>query len=51
MAAAAADYENIADVVIRSDLTYNAGSWVALAETMSAVLKPEGIVIYPREVM
>jgi predicted nicotinamide N-methyase len=43
---AAADYGDSADVVIGSDLTYNSGSWMALAETMSAILKPEGIVIY-----
>lgn len=43
---AAVDYENFADVIIGSDLTYNSGSWVALAETMSIILKPEGIVIY-----
>jgi predicted nicotinamide N-methyase len=43
---AAVDYENSADVVIGSDLTYNSGSWVALAETMSIILKPGGIVIY-----
>jgi predicted nicotinamide N-methyase len=43
---AAVDYENFADVIIGSDLTYNSGSWVALAETMSIILKPEGVVIY-----
>eukprot|EP00571_Detonula_confervacea_P011052 CAMPEP_0172305618 /NCGR_PEP_ID=MMETSP1058-20130122/6866_1 /TAXON_ID=83371 /ORGANISM="Detonula confervacea, Strain CCMP 353" /LENGTH=444 /DNA_ID=CAMNT_0013017263 /DNA_START=20 /DNA_END=1354 /DNA_ORIENTATION=+ len=42
----ATDYENNADIIIGSDLTYNSGSWVALAETMSTILKPEGIVIY-----
>ena len=42
----AMDYENCADIVIGSDLTYNSGSWLALAETMSIILKPEGIVIY-----
>jgi predicted nicotinamide N-methyase len=43
---AAMDYENCADIVIGSDLTYNSGSWLALAETMSTILKPEGIVVY-----
>ena len=42
----ATEYENRADVIIGSDLTYNSGSWVALAETMSTLLKNEGIVIY-----
>jgi len=40
----ATEYE--ADVIVGSDLTYNSGSWVALAETMSAILRPGGIVIY-----
>jgi len=42
----ATEYESYADVVIGSDLTYNSGSWLALAETMVTVLKPGGIVIY-----
>jgi len=42
----ASEFENAADVVIGSDLTYNSGSWVALAETMSTVFKPGGIVVY-----
>ena len=40
------EYESVADVIIGSDLTYNSGSWLALAETMSTVLKPGGVVIY-----
>jgi SAM-dependent methyltransferase len=43
---AAADYEDSADVVVGSDLTYNSGSWRLLAETMAAVLKPDGRVLY-----
>lgn len=42
----ATEYESSADVIIGSDLTYNSGSWVVLAETMSTILKPEGILIY-----
>lgn len=42
----AADYYDAADVVIGSDLTYNSGAWKALAETLEAVLKPDGICIY-----
>ena len=42
----ATEYESSADIVVGSDLTYNSGSWVQLAETMDTVLKPEGIVIY-----
>ena len=42
----ATEYENTADIVIGSDLTYNSGSWVVLAETMPTILKPNGIVIY-----
>ncbi len=41
----ASEYENAADVVVGSDLTYNSGLWVALAKTMSAVLKPGGYVV------
>lgn len=40
------EYENRADVLLGSDLTYNSGSWVALAETMATVLKPDGVVVY-----
>eukprot|EP00558_Chaetoceros_sp_UNC1202_P004831 CAMPEP_0197244350 /NCGR_PEP_ID=MMETSP1429-20130617/9498_1 /TAXON_ID=49237 /ORGANISM="Chaetoceros sp., Strain UNC1202" /LENGTH=310 /DNA_ID=CAMNT_0042704697 /DNA_START=157 /DNA_END=1089 /DNA_ORIENTATION=- len=42
----AADYYDAADVIIGSDLTYNSGSWGLLAETLDAVLKPNGIVLY-----
>jgi len=42
----AADYFDSADVVLGSDLTYNSGSWRVLAETLSAVLKPDGYVLY-----
>jgi len=42
----ATEYESTADIVIGSDLTYNSGSWVVLAETMSTILKQDGIVIY-----
>jgi len=31
---------------VGSDLTYNSGSWLALAETMATVLKPDGVVLY-----
>lgn len=42
----ASEYDSAADIIIGSDLTYNSGSWVALAETMSTILKPNGVVIY-----
>ena len=42
----AMEYDGVADVIIGSDLTYNSGSWVALAESMATILKPDGIVIY-----
>ncbi|KAL9183937.1 hypothetical protein ACHAXT_002023 [Thalassiosira profunda] len=42
----ATEYEGTADVIIGSDLTYNSGSWLALAETMTTLLKPGGVVIY-----
>ena len=42
----ATEYESSADIVIGSDLTYNSGSWVVLAETMPTILKQDGIVIY-----
>ena len=42
----AADYFDEADIIIGSDLTYNSGSWKVLAETMGAVLKPNGFVVY-----
>eukprot|EP00984_Skeletonema_dohrnii_P018907 scaffold8947_cov124-Skeletonema_dohrnii-CCMP3373.AAC.5 len=42
----ASEYDSIADIVVGSDLTYNSGSWLALAETMATVLKPDGVVLY-----
>jgi ribosomal protein L11 methylase PrmA len=42
----AIDYTDSADVILGSDLTYNAGSWRVLAETMATLLKPTGCVIY-----
>jgi ribosomal protein L11 methylase PrmA len=42
----ASEYDGIADIVVGSDLTYNSGSWLALAETMATVLKPDGFVLY-----
>lgn len=42
----ASEYDGIADIVVGSDLTYNSGSWLALAETMATVLKPDGVVLY-----
>jgi ribosomal protein L11 methylase PrmA len=42
----AVDYSESADVIMGSDLTYNAGSWRVLAETMATLLKPTGCVIY-----
>ena len=42
----AVEYYDTADIVMGSDLTYNSGTWGVLAETMDAVLKPNGIVIY-----
>lgn len=42
----AVDYADTADVIIGSDLTYNAGSWRVLAETLATILKPGGIVVY-----
>ena len=41
----AADFDE-ADIIFGSDLTYNSGSWKVLAETMGAVLKPKGFVVY-----
>jgi ribosomal protein L11 methylase PrmA len=42
----ASEYDSVADIVIGSDLTYNSGSWLSLAETMATVLKQDGIVLY-----
>jgi SAM-dependent methyltransferase len=38
----AMDYVETMDLVIASDLTYNSGTWRALAETICTVLKPNG---------
>jgi len=40
------DLYGVADLVVGSDLTYNAGSWPLLTETMESMLKPSGKVIY-----
>jgi SAM-dependent methyltransferase len=42
----ACDYAETADLVIGSDLTYNSGTWRLLAETVSTVIKPGGMVLY-----
>lgn len=42
----AIDFYGEADIVIGSDLTYNSGNWGVLSETLSTVLKPNGVVIY-----
>lgn len=42
----ASEYDSVADIVVGSDLTYNSGSWLSLAETMATVLKQDGIVLY-----
>ena len=42
----AADFYDVADLVIGSDLTYNSGSWKLLAETVSVILKPGGLFLY-----
>ena len=42
----AMDYCEVADVVLGSDLTYNSGTWRVLSETMTTILKPNGVVIY-----
>jgi len=42
----ASEYDASADIVVGSDLTYNSGNWLALAETMATVLKPDGVVLY-----
>jgi hypothetical protein len=33
-------------VILGSDLTYNSGSWRALSETISLLLKPGGLFLY-----
>lgn len=40
------DLQDTAGLILGSDLTYNAGSWPLLAETMAALLRPGGIVVY-----
>ena len=42
----ASEFEDIADIIVGSDLTYNSGGWMNLSETMETVLKPDGVVIY-----
>lgn len=42
----ACDFAETADLVIGSDLTYNSGTWRLLAETVSTVVKPGGMVLY-----
>ena len=42
----AMDYNEMANVIIGSDLTYNSGTWNVLAETMATILKEDGIIIY-----
>ena len=39
-------YESTADIVLGSDLTYFAGNWPSLAETMATTLKDTGYVLY-----
>lgn len=35
-----------AHMVLGSDLTYNSGTWPLLAETMAAILRPDGVILY-----
>jgi SAM-dependent methyltransferase len=42
----AMDFSETADLVLGADLTYNSGTWRVLAESMEAVLKPNGTVLY-----
>lgn len=42
----AIDYDNVADVIIGSDLTYNSASWRSLVETLGVILKPNGYFLY-----
>lgn len=42
----ASEYDSVADIIVGSDLTYNSGSWLSLAETISTILKPDGVVLY-----
>ena len=45
-ALSAVDYAERASLMVGSDLTYNAGSWRALAETWDTMLHPTGSVLY-----
>lgn len=42
----AIDYDDVADVIIGSDLTYNSGSWRILVDTIGTILKPNGYMLY-----
>ncbi|KAL7575009.1 hypothetical protein ACA910_010826 [Epithemia clementina (nom. ined.)] len=42
----AIDYSETASLVLGSDLTYNSGTWRALAETMETILKANGSILY-----
>ena len=42
----AIDYDDVADVIIGSDLTYNSGSWRMLVDTIGTILKPNGYMLY-----
>jgi len=42
----AMEFSEHADLVLGSDLTYNAGSWRVLAESMAAIVKPNGYILY-----
>merc|ERR1712232_189361 len=42
----AIDYDENADVIIGSDLTYNSGSWRILVDTIGTILKPNGYMLY-----
>ena len=42
----AMDLVGEADIVLGADLTYNAGSWRQLAESMETVLSDHGVIIY-----
>ena len=42
----AIDYSDTADLVLGSDLTYNAANWRVLAETMATIVKPDGLILY-----
>jgi len=42
----ASDYSDTAEIVMGSDLTYNAGTWRVLAETVVSILRPGGVFVY-----